>query len=704
VRCAALLAGAVSVLCFTNRAAFAVVMPNINLTLATPSSSYNTLNMTVDLASTAFGVGSQGQSATPTVTGACSVTLNALFNPTTYQATVPSITFNQQQPGQISLQSTTLNYSWNLILTKFTEKLTTSSGTTNVLMTPGYTGSQAPPTPVSGGLFAGNQMSMIFNGGAFNYSGGWTDTWNFASSPENFTNGTTSSGTLAISAPTMNGNVATYTATVTLPLALNGSFSKTLYSTQVVTTGTLKASGTFTFDFGPRTVYWNAASGDLSAGGNWDVGFAPRTGDTAAIQNGGTSTLSTAFAAIPAAVWVGNGATTSGTLTVAAGGSLSCGAMVLGQSGGTGTLVLGGGTLSAPSIVAGTGGTSSLYFDAGTLQATTGNAQFLAGLGGAYVRAGGATINSNGYAVTINQALQHDPALGATPDGGLLKTGAGTLTLSAANTYTGGTTISAGALQLGDGSANNGSVQGNISNQSALMFANPSPQTYAGNISGGGSVTVAGPSTLTLSGTGTYSGPTAVQGGKLVVAGSLGNTAVSVAGGAALGGAGSIAGSLLVSGGSSPATQGTIDLVDGAIDRLTLNDPNSADTVLTLGGLTPGNPSMLNFEVGAAADSIHVTAGKVVVNPGGGMVNITALEGLVPGTYDLIDFVSDQATGLENLSLATASIDGYVAHLQATRTAEELVVAVVPEPSTLTFLGAGVISLAAFGWWRRRTA
>jgi autotransporter-associated beta strand protein len=245
------------------------------------------------------------------------------------------------------------------------------------------------------------------------------------------------------------------------------------------------------------------------------VGFAPRTGDTAAIQNGGTSTLSTAFAAIPAAVWVGNGAATSGTLTVAAGGSLSCGAMVLGQSGGTGTLVLGGGTLSAPSIVAGTGGTSSLYFDAGTLQATTGNAQFLAGLGGAYLRAGGATINSNGFAVTINQALQPDPALGATPDGGLLKTGAGTLTLSASNTYTGGTTISAGALQLGDGSANNGSVQGNISNQSALIFANPSPQTYPGVISGGGNVTMMGPSTLTLTGSNSYGGGTLVTAGVL---------------------------------------------------------------------------------------------------------------------------------------------------------------------------------------------
>ncbi|MCX6906330.1 MAG: autotransporter-associated beta strand repeat-containing protein, partial [Verrucomicrobia bacterium] len=47
----------------------------------------------------------------------------------------------------------------------------------------------------------------------------------------------------------------------------------------------------------------------------------------------------------------------------------------------------------------------------------------------------------------------------------LTKIGAGVLTLTGANTYAGGTTISAGTLQLGDGSATNGSVAGNITNK-----------------------------------------------------------------------------------------------------------------------------------------------------------------------------------------------------------------------------------------------
>jgi len=47
----------------------------------------------------------------------------------------------------------------------------------------------------------------------------------------------------------------------------------------------------------------------------------------------------------------------------------------------------------------------------------------------ANVRAGGAKLDDNSFAITIAQPLIHDAALGATPDGGLTKFGAGTLTL-----------------------------------------------------------------------------------------------------------------------------------------------------------------------------------------------------------------------------------------------------------------------------------
>jgi autotransporter-associated beta strand protein len=119
----------------------------------------------------------------------------------------------------------------------------------------------------------------------------------------------------------------------------------------------------------------------------------------------------------------------------------------------------------------------------------------------------GTPVISNNVSTTIGAVL------GGTS--GLTKTGSGTLTLSATNTYTGGTTISAGTLQLGDGTTRNGSVSGAITNNGALIVANPTAQTFANTIIGTGGFTKTGTGTLTLSSSNSYQGGTTISAGTL---------------------------------------------------------------------------------------------------------------------------------------------------------------------------------------------
>jgi autotransporter-associated beta strand protein len=134
-----------------------------------------------------------------------------------------------------------------------------------------------------------------------------------------------------------------------------------------------------------------------------------------------------------------------------------------GSTAGNQSVNLNGGTLAAGNFVASALGSgahaNSLNFNGGTLQANASDngatPLFLPAIADltAYVNAGGLPVNPNGYNVTISQPLVHG---NGTPDGGLTLIGTGTLTLNAANTYTGNTTITNGTLALGaSGSINN---------------------------------------------------------------------------------------------------------------------------------------------------------------------------------------------------------------------------------------------------------
>ena len=108
-------------------------------------------------------------------------------------------------------------------------------------------------------------------------------------------------------------------------------------------------------------------------------------------------------------------------------------------------------------------------------------------------------------------------------------TGSGTLILAnQGNDFTGAISISAGTLQVGDGSTSNASIgTGAITNNGQLILDQIENHTLANVISGTGSLEQRGTGILTVSGSNTYSGVTLISQGTLVAGSStaLGTTA-----------------------------------------------------------------------------------------------------------------------------------------------------------------------------------
>ena len=215
---------------------------------------------------------------------------------------------------------------------------------------------------------------------------------------------------------------------------------------------------------------------------------------------------------------------------------------------------------------------------------------------------------------------------------GLNKTGTGTVILTASNTYSAATTISAGTLQIGDGGTT-GQLTGtnSITNNGALIINRSNDVTQATDlndqaISGTGSLTLAGDSTKTFTLANTYSGTTTISEGTLQI-GDGGTTGQ-------LTGTNSITnnGALIINR-SNDVTQandlnnqaiggtGSLTLAGDSTKTFTLANTYSGTTTVSAGTLivTGGSTGSGDLTVasGATVGGTGTLGGNVTVNSGG---------------------------------------------------------------------------------------
>jgi fibronectin-binding autotransporter adhesin len=331
--------------------------------------------------------------------------------------------------------------------------------------------------------------------------------------PNTYTNGSTiTGGTLRIGATNAAGLGALNIASGTF--ALNGSFqtvTNLTFGNGVATgAGTVSGAGTLTLN------------GDITFSGKPSFQTAPATiasnvslaSGTRTITNVGTEVSSDNYDVVISGVLSG-----AGGLTKA--GSDNFTTVLTTPATYTGATNVNGGLLflavnnalpvaTALTVASGTAIGTAPYAQTGV---TPGNYNItvgsLAGAGNVLIGSGTLTVGSLNTSTTLSGGISDD-----TLGGNLVKVGAGTLTLSGGNAYAGGTTISAGTLQIGAGSTT-GTIIGNVANSGAITFNRSDSLTYAGVISGTGAFTKTGGGALALTATQTYTGGATVSGGAL---------------------------------------------------------------------------------------------------------------------------------------------------------------------------------------------
>jgi autotransporter-associated beta strand protein len=236
----------------------------------------------------------------------------------------------------------------------------------------------------------------------------------------------------------------------------------------------------------------NVTAGSLTynsfTGSNFVIGRTSGGNGTVNIT-GGTVTV-----AGPGGFIIANDSGTSGVVSISGTGTLVVNSAIcrIGGNAGTTSAVLNlnaGGTLALAASPTSVGASRVFNMDGGTLRA---NADItISSLTEANIKDGGVVIDSNGNTITMNQALLN--FAGATT-ASLTKSGAGTLRLSGANTYTGATSVNAGTLELAGGSQ---ASPVTVSTGASLGFVIGSPTTSTSTFNlSAGTIKISGTPTL----------------------------------------------------------------------------------------------------------------------------------------------------------------------------------------------------------------
>ena len=264
----------------------------------------------------------------------------------------------------------------------------------------------------------------------------------------------------------------------------------------------------------------------------------------------------------------------------------------------------------------------------------------------------GGSISLGSTALTVNSGTFGGVISGA--NGSLTKSGAGTLILIGANTFGGGTTISAGTLQLGNGGTSGSVAAGDVANSGTFAISRSDDLTFASKITGTGGFTQLGAGNLTLAGANDFTGATLVSAGTLTAAsGALSATSGITVNGALFAAADYNLAATLALDASATATISAADLnISGAVTNAgtaaaALNFTASTGKIILASlagagrtrfgsdaditaGVSEGNITVVGA-LGANISGGTVTAGSITGNVSAGTVSAGTLLGDVTG-------------------------------------------------------------------------